>query len=302
MSASTAAFRHRRNVAAARASQRGQAMTEIAVIGVVLVPLFLLVPVLAKYIHLKQTAQQATRAVAWQATVARDYGLPDRARERDLAIDRHFGRAGDPIVSTPTIAAPDTPVRNVMMNTFSNRALVEREDIEVDPYGDETAPGVLGAIAGLLDTLPPPGLWETPNPRGLVTAHLTVAPKALRTSDGNPATYLAPFDRIDLRFANRHSLLADAWNAAGPGTAGARHPRSVLNQVTALVPTARLADCSSLEHDPMQLPVLCPMKEINETLRPFVKEIPILGVPSRIEIGLIEPDIVPYDKSDGHGP
>ncbi|MBR7551336.1 pilus assembly protein, partial [Mycobacterium tuberculosis] len=45
--------------------QRGQSLTEVAVLCAVLVPIFLLIPILAKYIHARQATQQAARAIAW---------------------------------------------------------------------------------------------------------------------------------------------------------------------------------------------------------------------------------------------
>ena len=48
----------------------GQAMTEF-VIGVVLfaLPVFLLIPVVGKYLDMRATAVQAARYVAWERTV-----------------------------------------------------------------------------------------------------------------------------------------------------------------------------------------------------------------------------------------
>ena len=72
------------------ALQRGQALTEMAILSVILVPLLQLIPLLGKYAHLQQNTQQAARAAAWEATVAPDYemgtldaaGVTDRKQAR----------------------------------------------------------------------------------------------------------------------------------------------------------------------------------------------------------------------------
>lgn len=272
--------------------QRGQALTEMAIVAAVLVPLFLLVPVLAKYIHLRQTAQQAARGAAWEATVTQDYGIPNRPGQQALLLDRHFGSATAPILSRASGASDDAAVGNVMMNMHSGRALVTRGDVELGSYGNEAAPGPLSQITGLLSEMP--FGWSTPNANGLVTARLTAMPQNLRNSDGSRPRFLAPFDDIDLRMRSEHSVLADPWNASGGAGDG---PRTVVRQTTGLVPTARFSDCDD-EFAPINL---CPIRTLGETLRPLAK-VPVVGIPIRIELGLIEPDIVPHDKQQPDAP
>lgn len=271
--------------------QRGQAMTELAIMAVVLVPLFLLMPVLAKYVHLRQTTQQAARAAAWQATVTRDYAVPERMQQQSLMVDRHFAAGAEAIVSTPSSAVPDAAVGNVMFNTFSNRTLLRRGDVHLDGYDEAAAPGPLSRIIGLLDALP--GGWGTPNARGLVTARVHVSPQNLQTRDGAPAAYLAPFDRIDLRMDDRHTVLADAWNASGP--AGTGH-RSVLNQVEPLVPTSGGA------LPPGAREMVRGTRKIQGVLRPIGSVLPFAGVITRLEFGHIDPDVVPADKLEPYAP
>mgnify|MGYP001105901116 CR=1 FL=1 len=87
MQAATPSYRRR---SIGPASQRGQALTEMAILSVILVPLLLLIPLLGKYAHLQQNTQQAARAAAWEATVAPDYemgtldaaGVTDRKQAR----------------------------------------------------------------------------------------------------------------------------------------------------------------------------------------------------------------------------
>lgn len=254
--------------------QRGQALTELVVLAAVLVPLFLLVPVLAKYIHLRQVNQQAARAAAWEATVSPSYALPAHARTQELLIARHFARADAPIQTRPPAGQTGQRLDNVFLNTFSDQPLLERADIRLSAYRNERRPGFTDDLLGNLESLP--GSFP-PNTKGYVTAEVTLRPQNLRTTDGRPAAYLAPFDSLDLQLSSRHTLLADAWNAAGPGQGRNPHDRSVLAQVRTLVPSSYLGS-------------------INPNFGSVIRRIPFIGVIGRLEPGYIAPDVVPHER------
>lgn len=272
--AATPDERNRRGRSPLRRNQNGQAMAELAVLAAVLVPLFLLIPVLAKYTHLRQTNQQAARAAAWDATVSPNYALPDRARIQSLLIERHFARSDMPIRSQPPAPQRDALLGNVFLNTFSNQPLLERTDIRLGAYQNQRRPGFMDDVLGMLKSLP--GSFP-PNDRGYITAEVSVSPQNLRTSDGRPAAYLAPFDALDLTMTSRQTLLADAWNAAGPGVGRNPHDRSVMSQVRTLVPSSYLGN-------------------IDPDLGSAIERIPFIGVIGRLQLGHIEPDIVPYER------
>lgn len=269
-----------RNARALRASvtgigpsrMRGQALTEMAVLAVVLVPLFLLIPLLGKYAHIQQTTQQAARAAAWEATVTYDYEMDrlDRARQRELLIERHFGHA-DAQIATTNETPPEDDVRlgGSMFNTHSDQPLVERADIVLSDYAFEDQPGlVAGALSYFPDWLP--GEFP-PSRNGLVTASLQVSPQNLRYADGTPADgrNFNPFDSIDLEFNASHTLLADPWGAAGAGvqdTALHTRRRAAYQQVRTLVPSTNvsfLGDAlDGLDWVPDILPVIGALKRL----------------------------------------
>lgn len=264
--------------------QRGQALAEMAIVAAVVVPLFVLVPTLAKYFHIKQVTQQAARSAAWEATVVRDYewNRLNRAEQRRLQLDRHFGLAVDPIRTQPSTAADGDDVRSELMNSFSNRALLKRSDVTLQPYRNESGGAVMRVIDSfgrMLELMP--GEFP-PNSNGLVTSELVVRPQNLKTSDGRAATFLAPFDTINLEMRANHTVLADAWNAAGGGTEGhasSSRARSVERQVESLVPL------SSFEG----------VGEVLDDLG-FLELLPVVGVVGRFRPGYIQPNIVPKDK------
>lgn len=237
MQAATPSYRRR---SIGPASQRGQALTEMAILSVILVPLLLLIPLLGKYAHLQQNTQQAARAAAWEATVAPDYemGTLDAAGQRLLLIDRHFGHADTPIATAAETPADGARLGGMMYNTHSDQPLVEREDIVLRDYVLADQVDLTGRILGFMpDWLP--GEFP-PSENGLVTSEFSLKPQNLRYADGSPMTSvnLRPFDAIDLEFQASHTLLADPWGAAGSGlTASDDRRRTAYNQVRTLVPS-----------------------------------------------------------------
>ena len=250
-----------------RHAQQGQSLVEVAVLAAILVPLFLLIPVIAKYIHLQRSTQMAARAAAWDATVGRDYALPNRAQARNHLVDRHFATAAAPIRTNVPSPPANARLGNVFLNTFSNQPLLESGDIRLQAYSDEAAPGFLARVPVV-----------APNPKGLMSATVRVNPQNLKTQDGRPAAYLAPFDSIGLQMTRSQTLLADAWNAKGPGHGARPHPRSVLAQL----------DFAPPDH-------LRPLGNAIDKLS-FREGLPFVGVPTRLQLGYMEPDIVPHDR------
>ena len=275
-----------------RHTQSGQALTELAILSAVLVPLFLLIPVLAKYAHLRQATQQAARNAAWEATVVENHTwatLMDaswRDRQRNLLVDRHFGRADEVITSHAGTAPADAPVGNELMGTFSGETLLQRDGLELMPYGNGSAGHIaeaLDTVTGIVEALP--GSFP-PNENGLVTAEVLVRPRDLKASDGSPATFLAPFDALGLEFRASHTVFADGWGAAGGGLSGspsAGHDRSVYEQVRAFVPTSVLSGLNEMLDDVG-----------------FLENIPLLGVPLRMRPGYLQPDIVPVHRLEAY--
>ncbi len=257
--------------------QRGQSMVEMAVLCLVLVPLFLLIPILGKYIHIRQQSQQATRAAAWEATTARSYAVPSTTQVRPQLIARYFGAADSKITSaTPTsnVERLDDP----LLNTFSDQPLLQRSDIGLRAYRNDAEPGIMGKVTGLLSKLPGP---FPPNERGLITASMDMRIRDLRTTDGSAATYLEPFDTIGLRMQTSSTLLTDPWNAAGAGITG-NNPRSVKAQIRNIVPSSNLEGTASA------------LKALSW--------LPLFGVIGDLKPGHIEPDVVPMDKLERYAP
>lgn len=254
---------------------RGQALTELAVCAAVLVPLFLLVPVVAKFGHANQMAQQAARNAAWEASVSQDYGVPTGAELQRRALERSFAVADAPIRSSLQGEARGE-FEDQMLNTFSGRKLLERDNLRVANLRNARSPGFMDEA---LTVLPRVGSFP-PNPDGYVTAEVELSYRNLENRDGSRPRYLEPFDQLDVVQVRRQSLLVDAWNASGPRRID-RRPRSVETAIRPLVPTTLLP------------PGLDGIFDTMGALEPIL---PMVGSLGDLELGHVEPDVVPADK------
>lgn len=254
-------------------------MVEVAVTCVVVVPLLLLVPILGKYAYMRHTAAQMTRAAAWEATVSDPGTVPDSARERQRLLARFY--AGPDAVVDSRAGSNNNALGDAMLNTLSNRRLLDAGRISLERYDNAADSGFLGHIGSVLSAVP--GDFP-PNRNGLVTARSQVRPDQLRYSNGSSNRFLNPFDTLQLRIDSRSTLLVDAWNASGPGNWKDRNPlrRSVVSQVRSLSPTAALAEY---------------VPELD-----FVSQMPIFGVIGDLDVGLVQPDVVPVDKLPRNAP
>lgn len=282
----------RRPVTRGPRPQRGQALTEMAILAVILVPLFLLIPTLAKFIHVKQTTQQAARTAAWESTVAPDYALqahlqPDRQRARTM--DWHFNTADAPIRSNPQ-ADEQARLGNPLLNGFADAPLVERSDVRVQPYTFDQPPGLLGNIAGHLPDVASNLLF--PSDTDMVTARVDVAAQDLRFADGSPVDFLPELSALNLSFSSEHTLVADAWNARGSGVRG--HAAADINHARS---TYQRAGPLTGGH------YLSFLDDIISSVR-FLSIIPVLGAPLDLKFNMAEDtmDIVPEDKLEAYNP
>lgn len=253
-----------------RRYMHGQALTELAVMAALLVPLFLLIPVVAKYGHIQQMAQQAARNAAWEASVAKDYALPTRDQAERKALDRNFAVA-DAKIRSNVSGNGRGEFGDTMLGTFSGRKLLERDNLHVRSMTQVESPG---RMDDALTLLPRVGAFP-PNRRGYVTAEVRLNIRDLKLSDGSPARYLQPFDNLNLVLDRKQTLLVDAWNASGPRSGG----RSVVSAIKPLTPTSNLGG----------------LDKVLDMFKPL-EFLPVIGAIGKIEVGTVEPDIVPADK------
>jgi hypothetical protein len=197
--------------------QAGQALTEFLVAALAVVPLFLLIPLIAKYQDISHAAQMASRYAAFDVTVNNPstQGLKNPAMLGQEVRRRFFSNVDAPIRSNDAAG-----------NFQAHRNLFWRDPAGNDLVNDVDAVAVSVAEAGgsgaaLLATEAPVfGLPDRPMYRGAVSVPLANLPAGIRSYE--------PFDRIDLRIDRTTTVLVDGWSGRDVATVRARVGRGDL--------------------------------------------------------------------------
>ncbi len=203
-----------RRRASSHRRESGQSLVETAIVGVfVLVPVFLLVPLLGKYIDLQSATLQAARNAAFERTVWSDSGRRNDtqvAQESNHALaqrvtSRFFGPLDQPIQST---GSHSYSPRALWVGTAGNSLVPAARDIQVtlSQSASPDAPDQLLKPALRLESvLSQGGPLRALNFKGLFSATASVTPRAI--------TY--PFlQAVDPTFRAHDTLLADGWGAS----------------------------------------------------------------------------------------
>lgn len=199
---------------------RGQALTEFLVISLVLIPLFLLLPVIGKYQDISHASQMAGRYVAFDAVLRNDGDNSHKppAQLQDELRQRYFGNARSGIRSG---SQQDTTLRNYWNDPFGNPLIRNPADIALSfgaRHGASHADGYSGASdTRLFPWASRAGLSTSGIYRANVAVRLANLPAGLRS--------IEPFDRLDLTIERHASVLPNAWTAASPAQAEQRFGR-----------------------------------------------------------------------------
>ncbi|MEN6587873.1 MAG: hypothetical protein ABFE02_17675 [Sulfuricella sp.] len=199
----------------ALSSQRGQALTEFLVISVAMIPLFLLMPVIAKYQDVSHSTQMASRYVAFDA-MARNDAMGTWKPEIQLAdeVRRRFFSNSDAPIKTNDVAGNFAANRNLFWVDPKGDPLIGNfgNDVQISfGFGNSLSHG--GAFSSTSDGTPfllhdQLGLQA----HGIYTANVSVR---LANLPGGLRFY-EPFDQINLSIARSTSLVFDPWAAQSP--------------------------------------------------------------------------------------
>ena len=226
-----------------RFHQGGQALIEFLVTAVVLLPLFLLLPMIGKYQDLAHATQVASRYAAFDATsfghvdAFNDYKPP--AQLADEVRRRFYSNASAPI-KAGDIAGDFDAHRNLFWRDPYGHPLIKQfSDVSVQfGNGAATQAGGFDTFSSIdgasFNAIPLANAAQIGlQTRGVYTAQVGVAladlPAGIRS--------IAPFDALNLRVVRHTSLLFDPWGS--PRTAKTEE------RVATLVPAASLLDTIS---------------------------------------------------------
>jgi hypothetical protein len=271
---------------------RGQAMVELLIVaGFVLVPLFLAIPLLGKYLDIRSSAVQAARYAAWERTVwyggesatAMGWFGVDRKwianAKTDAQIRNEIGvRQLSKTESTDAFSSADRSASSFKNGTKeiwqdrSSTPLLANYSDTVTAVANGTAPGTLSKlvkpIADFASTLGPFVLEMG----GKYTAKVTINIKDIAFNDN----FLAK--NSTSKFSESNVLLANGWSADGPDDAT---KNSVTQEVKGLVPTSiftlKIGDT----------PVIEPILKVVSVFLPEM---------SKLKLGKVAPDEVPPDR------
>ncbi len=227
-----------------QAKQAGQALTEFLVIAVVLLPLFLLLPMLGKYQDLAHMTQLASRYAAFDATSFGDAdGFNEWKPPAQLADEvrrRFYGNSETPIKANDVAGDFDADRNLFWRDPYDHPLIRNFSDVSVS-FGDgnPTQPGGFDILSGSdgksfnMVPLATAGLIGL-QARGVYTARVGVVLANLPSGIKS----IVPFDKIDLTIARHTSLLFDPWSSP-------RTPKTE-QRVARLVPAAPLLDAIAL--------------------------------------------------------
>lgn len=207
--------------------QRGQALVEFIVLATALIPLFLLIPMIAKYQDVAHATQMASRYVAFEATTHND-SQSSWKPEAELAgeVRRRFFSNSDAPVKTGDTAGDFDAHRNLFWrDPFGNPLIRNFNDVSVS-FGQGGATHAT-AFSAAPDGVP---FASVPlanaarigvNARGIYTGNVAVTLANLP----NNLRMIEPFNTLNLSVSRNTSLIFDGWDSQSPDITNTRVKR-----------------------------------------------------------------------------
>jgi hypothetical protein len=205
-----------------RRTQRGQALTEFMVVALLLIPLFLLLPTIGKYLDVAHATQMASRYAAFEA-MQRNSAMPQGWKPTEqLAgeVRRRFFSNGEAPVKTGDTAGDFDAHRNPLWRDSQGRPMIRdfASDIRLgfgaDGQGSSHASGLssasdqmpFGVLGPVLD-IPEDGIY---------TASVSVD---LADPEALPGSYASSYEllsKLGLRMTRHTALVVGPWAARDP--------------------------------------------------------------------------------------
>lgn len=225
------------------APQHGQALTEFLVLAVALIPLYLLIPVIAKYQDVASQVALASRYVTFEAITRNDAQNSWKApAELAAEVRRRFLSNADAPIKTGDVAGDVLAYQNLFWRGPDGSALIANFDSDVAvSFGPARQATHDAGFTAASDGKPFNGSAATSagvhtaeklglGSRGIYTGNVTVRlanlPAALRSYQ--------PFDDINLTISRHTSVVIDGWAGRSPALVQAHLDSGVLVPATKL--------------------------------------------------------------------
>ncbi len=257
--------------------QGGQALTEFIVAALVLLPLFLLLPMLAKYQDMAHATQMASRYVAFEATTRND-GMGSNAFKPEAVlaaeVRRRFFSNSDAPIKTGDVAGDFRGSQNLFWRTPQGGSLIAEFDRDVtisfgDAHGTSHAQGFSSASDGQPFDLSAGNIRSAMGLKadGIYTANVDVKVADIESSEGNFAHSYDALRAIGLRIERHTSLSVDSWTASGPQQVEDRIDQTVLFPGRALRPLTPVVGVAvALVEMPKCFPGVCSPSSVGPKL------------------------------------
>jgi len=232
---------------------KGQALTEFLTLAVVLIPLYLLVPLIAKYQDISSHVQQASRYVTFEAMTRND-GQSTWKSPAQLAgeVRRRFLSNSDAPIKTNDVAGNFLANQNLFWLGPDGSSLIADFNTDVSvSFGPAKGTAQTDAFSAAGDGTPfndiagsPVGLKTAAKlglgSNGIYTGNVTV------TLANLPAGLKAyePFDKINLAITRHTSVVVDGWSAKDPPQVESRINNGWLVPATTLAFVAPVVSAS----------------------------------------------------------
>ena len=211
----------------AKSHQQGQALMEFLVVAVALMPLFLLLPIIAKYQDIAHSTLIASRYAAFDDMVRNATQNSQKPIEQlqDEVRRRFFSSSTAPI-KTNDVAGNFKAHQNLFWRTPNDQSLIAKFDdvlVQRSNQGGQDAYGFMYKFGG----------------SGISTTNVSVK---LANLPANLEFY-KPFDNINLVMQRSTSVVTDGWSS--------RNPIDVGNKVLEIKPYYELYSSLSTVIDPL---------------------------------------------------
>lgn len=199
---------------------RGQALVEFLGLALVLVPIFLLLPMIAKYQDMVHSTEMAARYVAFDATIRNDAANGGWKPDGQLAgeVRRRFFSNPTAPIKTNDVPGDFKAHQNLFWRDPLNNSLIRSFDNDVGvSFGETASTNQAAGFRGASDdtVFVNHGALDL-NARGIFRGNVSVTVANLPATLNGPTHSYDGLKAINLVLRRHVDLVPDAWTAKNP--------------------------------------------------------------------------------------